>query len=192
MEPVGTELTHLLATELDEHFERLVTEFGPQLYIFAVRLTGSSSDAEDVVQTMFERAYLALSDYPEERIRALKLRPWLYKITLNVARNYISRSRLQAISLDESLAEGIFDIEDDEYDRPEHLFEHAERRRELEALVGALAPCYREAINLCFFGDLSYKETATRLNKSVGTIKFYVHRGIGLLRAMLERQMNEV
>ncbi len=192
MESGGKNLPYLLSTDVDSNFELLVSEYGSQLYAFALRLTESPSDAEDITQMMFERAYLALSDYPEERIRTLKLRPWLYKITLNVSRNYISRSKLQAISLDLSLEEGLFDIEDDEYSRPEKLFESAEKRRELEALVGTLAPCYREAINLCFFGDLSYQETALQLNKSVGTIKFYVHRGIALLRSTLDRQLHEV
>lgn len=192
MEPGGNQITYLLAADLDAHFELLVSEYGSQLYAFALRLTESASDAEDITQIAFERAYIALSDYPEERIRTLKLRPWLYKITLNVARNYISRSKIQAVSLDLSIEEGFFDIEDGELNRPEAVFENAERRRELEALVGSLAPCYREAISLCFFGDLSYQETASRLNKSVGTIKFYVHRGIGILRTMMERQQNEV
>ncbi len=192
MEPGGNNLTHLLATDLDGNFEFLVLEYGPQLYAFALRLTERPVDAEDIVQIMFERAYLALSEYPEQRIYTLKLRSWLYKITLNVARNYISRSKLQALSLDLALKEGLFDIEDDEFNRPEVIFESAERRRELQKLVSALAPCYREAIDLCFFGDLSYQETALQLNKSVGTIKFYVHRGIALLRIMVERQANEV
>jgi RNA polymerase sigma-70 factor (ECF subfamily) len=188
MKPGGKNLTHLLATDLDGSFEALVVEYGPQLYAFALRLSESPTDAEDIAQMMFERVYLALSAYPELRIRTLQLRPWLYKITLNVARNYISRARLQACSLDRFLDEGLLDIEDNEYNRPEFVFELAERRRELEALVGTLAPCYREAINLCFFGGLSYQESAARLNKSVGTIKFYVHRGIALLRLKLELQ----
>ncbi|GCE11246.1 RNA polymerase sigma factor [Tengunoibacter tsumagoiensis] len=195
MEPGDKNLPLLLATDLDENFSLLVAEYGPQLYAFALRMTMCVSDAEDIVQIALERAYLALQDYPEQRIHTLKLRPWLYKITLNVARNYISRSKLQALSLDLSLEEGVLDIEDESaspYKQPEIAVEYAERRRELEILVGALAPCYREAINLCFFGELSYQETALKLNKSVGTVKFYVHRGIALLRSKVEHQEHQL
>ena len=66
------------------------------------------------------------------------------------------------------------------------------RGRELEALVATLAPSYRDAISLCYFGDLSYREAANVLDKSVGTIKFYVHRGREQLRKRLESQVNEV
>lgn len=192
MERGWNNLVLLLADDLDGNFASIVSDYGPQLYAFALRLTESPSDAEDIVQIAFERAYLALSDYPAQRIVTLKLRPWLYKITLNASRNYISRSKMQAISLDLSLEEGLLDIEDEKSTRPEAVVEFAERRKELEGLVSMLAPCYREAINLCFFGDLSYQEAAHRLHKSVGTIKFYVHRGIALLRVIVERQANEV
>jgi len=122
----------------------------------------------------------------------LNLRPWLYKVTLNVARNYVSRSKLQTVSF-ELLEDGdLLEQAEDWQSQPELVAESSERRRELEALVATLAPSYRDAISLCFFGDLSYKETANILNKSIGTIKFYVHRGIELLRKQQESQMNEV
>jgi RNA polymerase sigma factor (sigma-70 family) len=111
---------------------------------------------------------------------------------LNVSRNYISRTRLHTISL--ALVEDVDQLEQDEdwHRQPELVAESAERRRELEAMVATLAPCYRDAISLCYFGDLTYQETATILNKSIGTIKFYVHRGIALLRKGQQSQMNEV
>jgi RNA polymerase sigma-70 factor, ECF subfamily len=113
-------------------------------------------------------------------------------LNLNVSRNYISRSKLHAVSLE--LVEDVDLLEQDEdwHRQPELVVESAEHRREVEALVATLAPCYRDAISLCFFGDLTYQETANILNKSIGTIKFYVHRGIALLRKGQESQMNEV
>ena len=52
------------------------------------------------MQVAFERAFITLDNYPVPIIRALKLRPWLYKVTLNVLRNYISRSKLHTVSFD--------------------------------------------------------------------------------------------
>ena len=113
-------------------------------------------------------------------------------MTLNVSRNYISRTKLHTVSLE--LVEDVDLLEQDEdwHRQPELVVESVERRRELEAMVATLAPCYRDAISLCFFGDLSYQETANILNKSIETIKFYVHRGITLLRKQQQSQMNEV
>jgi len=192
MEPGENELPDLLATNLRGYFELLVLRYASQLYAFALRWIGNPTDAEDIVQGAFERAFITLDNYPAPLIRTMNLRPWLYKVTLNVSRNYISRTKLHTVSLE--LIEDVDQLEQDEdwHRQPELVVECAERRRELEALVATLAPCYRDAISLCFFGDLSYRETANVLNKSIGTIKFYVHRGIALLRKGQESQMNEV
>ena len=192
MEQGDDELPDLLATNLRGSFELLVLRYASQLHVFALRWIGNPTDAEDIVQVAFERAFITLDNYPIPIIRALKLRPWLYKVTLNVSRNYVSRSKLHTVSL-ESLEDGDLPEQDEDWhSQPELVVESSERRRELEALVATLAPSYRDAISLCYFGDLSYQETANVLNKSIGTIKFYVHRGIELLRKRQESQMNEV
>ena len=190
--PLGDELPDLLATDLSGHFELLVLGYASQLYAFALRWIGNPTDAEDIVQGAFERAFITLSNYQAPYIRTINLRPWLYKVTLNVSRNYTSRTRLHTVSL--TLVEDVEQLEQDEdwHSQPELVFENVERRREVEAMVATLAPCYRDAISLCYFGDLSYQEAATILNKSIGTIKFYVHRGIALLRKGQQSQMNEV
>ena len=192
MEQSGDELPDLLAANLRDSYELLVLRYASQLYVFALRWIGNPTDAEDIVQIAFERAFITLDNYPAPLIRALNLRPWLYKVTLNVARNYVSRSKLQTVSY-ELLEDGdLIEQDEDWQNQPELVLESSERRRELEEQVASLAPSYRDAISLCFFGDLSYKEAASILNKSIGTIKFYVHRGIELLRRQQESQMNEV
>ena len=192
MEPGEDELPELLATDLRRYFDLLVLSYASQLYAFAQRWIGNPTDAEDIVQSAFERAFITLSNYPAPHIRTTKLRPWLYKVTLNVARNYVCRYKLHAVSLELVEDEELLERDEDWQHQPELVVENTERRRELEALVATLAPCYRNAISLCFFGDLSYQETANVLNISVGTIKFYVHRGIELLRKRQASQMNEV
>jgi RNA polymerase sigma-70 factor (ECF subfamily) len=192
MELHEDELPALLATDLRGYFDLLVLQYASQLYAFALRWIGNPTDAEDIVQGTFERAFITLSNYPAPLIRTTNLRPWLYKVTLNVARNYVSRYKLHALSLELVEDEEVLEREGDWQYQPELVVESSERRRELEALVATLAPCYRNAISLCFFGDLSYQETANVLNMSIGTIKFYVHRGIELLRKRQAAQMNEV
>src|ERR687890_1854306 len=65
----------------------LVERHHIELYRYARALLRDAPAAEDAVQETFERALVALGKYPEERIETLSLRPWLYRITLNVVRN---------------------------------------------------------------------------------------------------------
>ena len=65
----------------------LVERHHTELYRYARSLLRDDPTAEDAVQEAFERAFVALGKYPRERIETLSLRPWLYRIALNVVRN---------------------------------------------------------------------------------------------------------
>src|SRR5260370_17815023 len=144
METGEDELPDLLATNLRGYFELLVLRYASQLYAFALRWIGNPTDAEDIVQGAFERAFITLDNYPAPLIRTMNLRPWLYKVTLNVSRNYISRTKLLTVSLE--LIEVVDQLEQDEnwHLKPEMVVEPAELLHELDALVATLTPYYHD------------------------------------------------
>src|SRR4028118_2318991 len=76
-----------LATDLDGAFETLVRSHQDRLYTIALRLLGDPRDAEEVAQDAFVRAHRAIAEYPPERTRELRLRPWLATIVVNLCRN---------------------------------------------------------------------------------------------------------
>lgn len=181
----ATGLPALLATSVNRYFGQLVLDYQQRLYAFALRQTGCAQDAEDIVQEGLIRAYYALGDYPPERVRMLKLQPWLYKIVLHVYYNRLRQSRLHVVTLDAPEESNVLDIEDDAREQPEAIFEEAERLRELESLVATLPEQYRVAVSLYYFEELSYREIAELLNQPLGTVKSNLHRGTRLLRAAL-------
>jgi RNA polymerase sigma-70 factor, ECF subfamily len=191
MEPRGEllpDVRELLATDLDRYFQQLVLSFQQRLYTFALRHTGSTQDAEDIVQEAFIRAYHALADYPPERIRIMKLQPWLYKITLHIFYRHRSSSRLVCLPLDLSEENALLEIEDDEREQPERVLEDKEELRELETLLSRLPEQYRVAVSCYYFAEMNYREIAELLNQPIGTVKSNVHRGILLLRKSVETQ----
>ncbi|HEY7348616.1 MAG TPA: sigma-70 family RNA polymerase sigma factor [Ktedonobacterales bacterium] len=172
-----------LASERDRYFERLALLYSQPLKAFISRQTGNPQDAEDIVQEAFIRAYYALDRYPAERVRTLRARAWLYKIAWNCYCNYARRAQpTGSVSLDAGDDEAWLESEDAAQEQPELVFESAERRRELEALVATLPPRYREVVRLYYFEELSHQEIAEMLNQPIGTIRVQAHRGIGLLR----------
>jgi RNA polymerase sigma-70 factor (ECF subfamily) len=184
MEPVSEplpELSGLLARDLNHYFPSLVLNFQRRLYTFTLRYTGIPQDAEDITQETFIRAYHALADYPAERIRTMKLQPWLYKIALHICYRHRSTIRLQYISLDLS-EEQQPSLEGDENEHPEKVVEDHEEIRELEAMIALLPEQYRIAISCYYFEELGYREIAEMLNQPIGTVKSNVHRGMLLLR----------
>jgi len=117
-------LAEALARDLDGAFEAMVREYEDRLYSFALRLTGRREDAEDVAQDAFVRAYRALQGYGLDRVRALALKAWLYRITLNVVRNRYRGKKRVFVPLED------WDASDDPSDRPDA---RAEKRRERES-----------------------------------------------------------
>ena len=157
--------SNLPAAQVDAYYEQLVSTYWPPLQAFILRRTGSPQDAEDIVQEAFVHAYYALERYSLQQVRTLQARPWLYKITWNVYRNYMSRIKPPAaVSLDTPSGDFLLDLDDEWQERPEAVYEQGERRRELETLVDALPEPYREVIGLYYFDDLSHQEIADLLN----------------------------
>jgi RNA polymerase sigma-70 factor, ECF subfamily len=176
-----------LASDLDGRFEQLVCQYQDRLYTFAHRITGNAEDAEEIAQDAFVKAYRALKTYPADRIRELKLKAWLYQITLNVARNRLRVKRHKLVSIDEQREEGRagWDPEDDPDSRPDARFEQARRRADIATLVAGLPERYRSAIILRYMEGLRLEEVASVLKQPLGTVKSNVHRAVNALREAL-------
>jgi RNA polymerase sigma-70 factor (ECF subfamily) len=180
------DLATRLSVDLADNLEALMETHQDRLYCFALRLSGNPQDAQEIVQDAFVRAYRALQGYSAERIAALALRPWLYRITLNVFRNRLRNKRIAVVSM-ESLPEERLDHElaNHEQERPEGAVVRAELRGELIAGLMALPERYRVAVVLRHVEGLSYVEMAETLSQPVGTVKANVHRGIQQLRQQM-------
>lgn len=179
-----------LASDLEATFPQLVIAYQDRLYTFALRTTGNPRDAEEIAQDAFVRAYRALRGYPADRVRALALNAWLYRITLNVTRNRLRKKQLPTVSIDQENDDAPLHLPDDESLSPEALFERDEERNALEVLLAALPARYRVAVILRHVMGLSYTEVAEILKQPAGTTKANVHRGIQLLRAGLAERVS--
>lgn len=177
-----TPLAELLVTDLRRNFSQLVLHYQDQLYSFAYRLTGSTPDAEDIVQEALLGAYVTLGQYPAARIRTLRLRPWLYKITLNVFRNSKRGVRLLLTPLDAYEGGEAQDLTAAEEERPDALYEALESWQELEKRLFALPERYRLVVICYYCQELSYQEIADLLDQPLGTVQSRLHRGRQILR----------
>jgi len=191
--PLETGLEEALAADLESSFERLVRAYQDRLYAFAYRLCGRREDAEEVAQDAFVRAYRALTTYPAERIRALSLRAWLYRITLNVARNRFRRKRHPIVSIDQGVlrADGgeraPLEIPANAEERPDRVYEKRRARADVATLVRDLPDRYRAPILLRYVEDLPVEEVASILGQPLSTAKSNLHRGINALRESISR-----
>jgi RNA polymerase sigma factor (sigma-70 family) len=184
MEP-QPELAARLARDLDGSFEALVVTHQRLVFGLALRVVGDRGDAEEVAQDTFARAYHALAGYDPERVAAMRLRPWLARIALNLARNRLRRRPPPARPLEDGDGQ-VLALAAPAAAEPAAVAERrSERVRWAELLAGLPRP-WREAVVLRHVEGLPYQEVAEVLGRPVGTVKAHVHRGVRQLRERLE------
>lgn len=177
-----TELVESLARDLDASFEALVVAHADRCYSIALRVLGNPHDAEEVAQDALVRAYRALTAYPAERIRALRLRPWLATIVVNLCRNRTRRRAPATTPLGPLVEMGVEPVAA-RADEPARIADRAADREHLAALLATLPDRYRVPVVLRHVDDLSYAELSEVLGRPEGTLKAQVSRGLAMLRA---------
>jgi RNA polymerase sigma-70 factor, ECF subfamily len=150
----------------------LVERHYRELYRYAFSVLREERAAEDAVQDAFERAFSALGRYSEERLRAMRLRPWMYRITLNVARNRL-RQRREVLVEEPSVAGGAASDQD------------REAVMDVLAGLGKLPERQRVAVTLRYLQDMPYAEISGVTGWPEGTAKTLVRRGLMRLRSLM-------
>jgi RNA polymerase sigma factor (sigma-70 family) len=140
-------------------------------------VVGGAADAEDVAQTAFLKAYLALARFRQ----GAPFRPWLLRIVANEAKN---RRRWAARHPELELTEA-HDRPTAAVPSPEDEAEAADSRRRLLAAVNGLRRGDREVIAYKYFLDLSEAEMAEVMEVAPGTVKSRLARALARLREVL-------
>ncbi len=167
-------------------FEKFVRRHQDMVFGMAVRMLGDPSEAEDVSQTVFLKAY--------ERFDALRCSPavtgWLRTVTTNLCLNHLTRfrARWKLFSQLRSGGEGRDRPYEDMLvandDQSEDLA-RAEQNARLERGIRLLPPHQRVPIVLYHFEERSYREIADALGVSLGKVKTDIHRGREALRNLI-------
>jgi RNA polymerase sigma-70 factor (ECF subfamily) len=179
-----------LATAGDlDCFNQLVARWERPIYGLAYRTLGREEDARDVVQEAFLRAFRGLRGFRGQA----KFSSWLYRITLNLCRDWIRRERRAPVA---QLPEGVDPIEiADERVAPTESVEDLVARKEMsEAVARALADLpedQRIAILLKEYHGLTFQEIADQLDCPLSTVKTRLYQGLTVLRRRLERRQAE-
>lgn len=156
----------------------------------ALRLVADPSEAEDISQTVFLKAF--------ERFESIGTSPaaagWLKTVTTNLSLNHLTRFRSRwrqfvrlgtgehsrgGSPLEEALSSS---------DSPAADSERAEENAQLERGIRSLPRHQRVPLVLFHFEDRSYGEIAKRLGVSLAKVKSDIHRGRQALRRIIEEE----
>lgn len=172
MEPSDDDLVAGAARGDRDAFAALYRRRRPDVYRFALHMTGNAHAAEDIAQDVFMVVIRDAARYVPGRSGVV---PWL----LGIARNYVRRRggerRAEALP-DERDAQALV-VEAGQID----AIGRAQQAVRLRVALIALPRVYREAVVLCDLQELTYADAAAALGCAIGTIRSRLHRGRTLL-----------
>lgn len=161
-------------------FDELVRKYRPRVYALALQLTGQESDADDITQDAFLKAYHKLPEF-EGRSEFFT---WIYRITLHRALNAKrDKNRRRTVPFDDPrlMAAVAVDAQGD----PERAAQLRDRYRALLEAFDRLSPLLQTTVVLTTLQGLSYKEAAVVLETTEGTIAWRIHEARRKLRGYL-------
>jgi RNA polymerase sigma-70 factor (ECF subfamily) len=175
MESTSTDIDLVLAIGRQdrEAFRLFYDRYAGRILAYVRQLSREREVAEDVVQDVFLAVWRKAASYRPDRG---DVPGWLYTITRN---RLVDRWRRKGGQ-----------VEDDDFDlgrleAPErgqqgHVVDLAVRQA-----LDALSREQREAVELAYFGGLTYEETAARLELPLGTLKSRIRAGLARMRGVL-------
>ena len=170
-----------------ESFNQLVRRWERPIFALAYRTLGREEDARDVTQETFLRAFRALPGFKGDA----KFSSWLYRIALNLCRDWMRRDRRAPIV---AVPEGV-DVQElaaAADTQPAETVEDLAARAELSGVVARamklLPPEQRTAIILKEYHGLTFQEIADLTNCPLSTAKTRLYQGLTLLRKHLAEQ----
>ena len=168
-------------------FQSMVGDTKRRAYTMALQLTRNASDAEDLMQDTYVKAWRGFDTY-------MPGRPFLNWLLRIMQRAYLDARRRdnpirKAESLNSMVSPSDGEVQElpiaDEGPTPDERVMSEEFRTSLMRALDELPEVYRSAIVLCDLESLSYSEIAERQNTTIGTVRSRIHRGRRLLRDLL-------
>jgi RNA polymerase sigma-70 factor (ECF subfamily) len=167
-----------------DSFNQLILRWERPIYALAYRVIGREEDARDVAQETFLRAFRALSGFKGQA----KFSSWLYRITLNLCRDWIRRERRTPIA---QTPEGVdlIELAGEEVgtETVEQLVSRKELGRAVAKAMALLPEEQRTAIILKEYHGLTFQEIADLLDCPLSTVKTRLYQGLTVLRRQLQQ-----
>ena len=181
---VGLMAVRIQKSAKQAEFEREAVPHMDLLYNYALRMTGNTADADDIVQETYLKAFRFWDKYE----KGTNIKAWLFRIMKN---SYINRYRKESkepdtVDYDEvkNFYNTIKDDSTDTDDLGERMFGNLLSDEVAKALE-SLPVDFRTVVILCDIEGLTYEEIADFVEIPIGTVRSRLHRGRKMLRIKL-------
>jgi RNA polymerase sigma-70 factor (ECF subfamily) len=164
-----------------EAFSALVEKYKDPVFNVAYRMLGNPTEAEDVAQEAFVRAYTQLHTYKDSH----RFSTWLLSIASHLSIDQLRRRRFLALPLENvPFLEWIADVGPS----PEQSALRRETADDMQRILDTLPVKYRAVLLLRYWHDFSYEEIAQTLELTPALVKARLHRARELVARTMKAQ----
>lgn len=161
-----------------KEIEDLVNGHQGEIIGFHYRFVGNLTDAEDLAQETFIKAYKKINTLKDHT----KAKSWLYSIARNTVIDFFRKNKNKEIALSDALLENIAATTAAAYQEKAISNEIS---KELDRCIDRLVKEDRAIVRLLYYEGFSYKEIANLLNVNENTLKSRLHRARKVLLEMI-------
>ncbi len=176
-------LVEKIRSEDSELFAEIVGRYQQKLYRYLRYLTNRPSEAEDILQDVFIKAYRNLLGFNTKK----KFSSWIYRIAHNEGVNFIKKlNRRKEISL-----QGSGKIDSIPDGKNNSLLDNQERKeiqKKVKECLDELETRYREPLILYYLEDKNYREISDILRTSTNSVGTLIFRGKRVLKAICQKK----
>ena len=168
-------------------FDLLVLKYQSRLISIAFKYVKERQLAEDITQEAFIKAYKSIDSFREES----SFYTWVYRITVNTAKNYlVSLKRKKDFLMSDLSEDDSFYPEKLDIESPQEILKANELRDLIFEALSTLGEETRTALSLREFDGLSYEQIAGIVNCPVGTVRSRIFRGREIIEEEIGRYMD--
>lgn len=161
-------------------YQELVERYEEKVMANCRYLSGSTSDAEDLAQEVFVKAYFGLASFQGRA----KFGTWLRRVKTNHCLNFVKRNRRAHVSVDDVAQDASSALVVNP--RGERQVILSEERRRIDEALDAMTETLRVPLVLCDMDEFSYQEIAERLGIGLSAVKMRIKRGREEFRRIYE------
>jgi len=157
-------LINLICGKNKELYVHVIKRYQNKLMRYANYLVNDESDAADIVQVSFVKAYINLKGFDTKK----RFSSWIYRIVHNESMNLIGKQKKQVSLYDETDFDSGIDIEDD--------FIKKELKNQTYNCLNQMPIIYKEPLSLYYLEEKSYEEISDILRIPMGTVGTRINR----------------
>ena len=167
----------------DKAFKILMSKYYPRVYLALFSFTKSKEDSEDLAQQTFMKVWDQINSFRGDSA----FFTWVYRIAINLAKNFVASANYRKQSLNSSIDE--FEMDFSSFNDVESLLIHDESLKKISNYVDTLPESLKTSFTLREESGKTYEEISEMTDTPIGTVRSRIFRARELVIDFIKKDL---